>query len=145
MREDRVCCMSSAELDFSHNMPYLYRCTSLGSRSSTCRKTRFRQVVRLPRKVQDGLFFAPKVYKGTPRGQKKVKTMLKSYKARCFVRFLYVYKSLLFCFLIFEKTALLFLCFYRQSAAAQRRGGGHAGERAVRVVALVGSTGRTAS
>ena len=35
---------------------------------SACRKSIFRGAVRLPRKLQDALFFTPKAYDGTPRG-----------------------------------------------------------------------------
>ena len=50
-------------------------------------KKYFRQADRLLRKLQDVLFFAPKAYKGTPRGQKKSKTMLKTFEARRFEGF----------------------------------------------------------
>ena len=70
---------------------------------SACRKSSFRQAVRLMRNGQDDLFFVPKAYIGTPRGQKKVKAILKSHKARCFVRFFSVkinFNNLLFLLLL---------------------------------------------
>lgn len=45
----------------------------------------FLQAGKLPRNVQDDLFFVSKAYKGTPSGQKNIKTMLKLYKIRRFV------------------------------------------------------------
>ena len=38
---------------------------------------------RLTGRLQDALFFAPKLYKGTARGRKKGKTMQKPSGARC--------------------------------------------------------------
>ena len=55
--------------------------------ASACRKSNFRQAVKLPRNVQDDLFFVPKAYMGTLRA-KKVKPKQKHYKVRHFVMFL---------------------------------------------------------
>ena len=41
--------------------------------------------------LQDALFFAPKAYDGTPRGQKKGKYMKKSGEIRCFSGFSFLY------------------------------------------------------
>ena len=83
------------------------------------RKSIFRQAGRLPRKVQDDLFFVPKAYKGTPSGQKKVKTILKSHKVRHFVRFSVKIKLDNYLFFIVVKSVLLLLCVYRQSGVTQ--------------------------
>ena len=82
-----------------------------------CQKSSFRQAGRLPRNVQDDLFFIPKAYKGTPSGQKKVKTILKSHKVRHFVRFSVKIKLDNYLFFIVVKSVLLLLCVYRQSEA----------------------------
>ena len=87
---------------------------------SACRKSSFRQAGRLPRNVQDDLFFVPKAYKGTPRGQKKVKTILKSHKVRHFVRFSVKIKLDNYLFFIVVKSVLLLLCVYRQSEKPRR-------------------------
>ena len=86
-----------------------------------CRKSSFRQAGRLPRNVQDDLFFVPKAYKGTPSGQKKVKTILKSHKVRHFVRFSVKIKLDNYLFFIVVKSVLLLLCVYRQSGTANGR------------------------
>ena len=85
--------------------------------ATACRKSSFRQAGRLPRNVQDDLFFVPKAYKGTPSGQKKVKTILKSHKVRHFVRFSVKIKLDNYLFFIVVKSVLLLLCVYRQSVA----------------------------
>ena len=52
---------------------------------------------------------------GTPSGQKKVKTILKSHKVRHFVRFSVKIKLDNYLFFIVVKSVLLLLCVYRQS------------------------------
>ena len=89
-------------------------------RTPACRKSSFRQAGRLPRNVQDDLFFVPKAYKGTPSGQKKVKTILKSHKVRHFVRFSVKIKLDNYLFFIVVKSVLLLLCVYRQSGKPRR-------------------------
>ena len=48
------------------------------NRAYSLSKKYFQQAVRLLRMLQDALFFAPKLYIGTARGQKKSKTMPKA-------------------------------------------------------------------
>ena len=52
---------------------------------------------------------------GTPSGQKKVKTILKSHKVRHFVRFSVKIKLDNYLFFIVVKSVLLLLCVFRQS------------------------------
>ncbi len=56
---------------------------------------RYRKCRRLSRMVQDGLFFSPKAYTGTPSGRKKTEAIRKRDETRRFISFLFL-KSIKF-------------------------------------------------
>ncbi len=58
---------------------------------------RYHSIVRLPRTVQDVIFFTPKAYKGTPSGRKKSETKKPQPKLRISLFFLCRYHSMSDC------------------------------------------------